>query len=315
MTFYFKRPPLVMSGLVLGILSLGNLLGNYSLLLNNILLIVASLFYVYLLAGMVRHPYQVLEELKSPLVASVFPTFFMAGMLFSARLIKDLSFELGHFLWLIFFLGNCCLILYYLIRFLIPFSWNHVFPSWSVLFVGIAVAALTAPFSQHVKIGQFIFFACLILTFLVLPFMTYKAYFIGLESSLKPNISTFCAPLSLLLASYLAAFPAPDSRLVIFLTLTSQLLYFFVLFQLPVLIKRDFNPGFAAFTFPFVISATSLKGALTYLGLSKGFVLLLIFEILVATLLVVYVTYLYGTFLIRKKRKNNVSRFYLIYYS
>lgn len=53
------------------------------------------------------------------------------------------------------------------------------------------------------------------------------------------------------------------------LLVVSQILYAFVAYQLPKLLKRTFNPGFSAFTFPFVISATSLKLAFAYLELTS----------------------------------------------
>lgn len=108
--------------------------------------------------------------------------------------------------------------------------------------------------------------------------MATKAYRIGLADAAMPNISTFCAPLSLLSASYLAAFSKPQEGMVLFLLISSQVLYAFVVLQLPRLLNRPFNPGFSAFTFPFVISATSLKMALTFydglIGYGKGSCLL-----------------------------------------
>ncbi|MGT2746824.1 TDT family transporter [Streptococcus penaeicida] len=298
---HFHQPPLVLSGLILGMTALGNLLGNFSQFLRFLFQIPAAILYLYLIFSIIKEPKRALQELKSPLIASVFPTFFMAGLLFSSLIIKSGHFSLGHSLWCLFLIGNIGLMLYYIWTFVIPFKWSNVFPSWSVLFVGIAVAALTAPASQHFRLGQAIFWLGLLLTFLVLPFMTYKTYKIGLEGATKPNISTFCAPLSLLAAAYLATFPQPAEGMVIFLVISSQVVYFFVLAQLPVLIKRAFNPGFAAFTFPFVISATACRASLIFLGLEENFQILILTETLIATVLVTYVFINYMIFLTKKK--------------
>lgn len=296
-----QEPPLVLSGLVLGMTALGNLLGNFSQILRLLFIIPAFCLYLLLIYGIVKQPKNAQMELQSPLVASVFPTFFMVGMLFSVVIIQEFSSMLGHLFWIFFVVGNFSLICYYVQAFVIPFKWENVFPSWSVLFVGIAMAALTAPASGYFLLGKIIFWFCLGLTFLVLPIMAKKTYQIGLPQAVFPNISTFCAPLSLLSAAYLASFEHPQTGMVIFLLLSSQLVYFFVMWQLPKLLNRPFNPGFAAFTFPYVISATSLKMALGFLGI-KGLVWLLFYaELGVAVLLVTYVFLLYIKFLASKK--------------
>lgn len=292
----WKNPPLVMSGLALGILSLGNLLATYFPLFGYLGLSASLFIYGILLAGIIRNPHETKMQLRQPLIASVFPTFFMTGMLLASLYLKATGGQwLGYLAWWLFFLGNFVLIVYYQYRFVFPFSWDNVFPSWSVLFVGIAMAALTSPASKQFLLGQVVFWVCLSLTGVILPFMATKAYRIGLADAAMPNISTFCAPLSLLSASYLAAFSKPQEGMVLFLLISSQVLYAFVVLQLPRLLNRPFNPGFSAFTFPFVISATSLKMALTFLGWTDWIWQGLLFaEVVLATALVSYV---YGAYL------------------
>ncbi|VGQ18138.1 TDT family transporter [Streptococcus pyogenes] len=298
-----KNPPLVMSGLALGTLSFGNLLATYVSIFNYLGILAALFIYGILLVGMVRNLNDTKMQLRQPLIASVFPTFFMTGMLLSSLFLKVTGgCWLGFLTWWLFFLGNLVLIAYYQYRFVFSFSWDNVFPSWSVLFVGIAMAALTAPASRQFLLGQVIFWVCLLLTAVILPFMAKKTYGIGLGQAVMPNISTFCAPLSLLSASYLATFPRPQVGMVIFLLVSSQLLYAFVVVQLPRLLNRPFNPGFSAFTFPFVISATSLKMTLSFLGWQGlGWQVLLLGEVLLATALVTYVYGAYLRFLFQNK--------------
>lgn len=305
-----KNPPLVMSGLSLGLFALGNLLELYHPALRYLLGIAAIFIYLLLIIGILRNLPQAKEQLQQPLVASVFPTFFMSGMLLAGYI--QIFSGLGTWVsavsilvWWLAFLGNAWLILYFTITFVLHFSWDYVFPSWSVLYVGIAVATLTAPISGQYLLGQIIFWICLILTLLVLPFMTIKSYRIGLPESAKPNISTFCAPLSLLLAGYLKTFPdgqSPNTSIVWLLLFASQLLYIFVVIQLPVLLKRDFNPGFSAFTFPFVISITSLRSAGLYLNIQHPlFHVLVKLEEVLAIVLVFFVLIHYLSFLFQNK--------------
>lgn len=298
----WKNPPLVMSGLVLGLAALGNLLGAYWLPFRFVLGSIALLLYLILIFGMIRHPKEVKKQLYQPLVASVFPTFFMSGMLFATYLQQLLGLDfLARALWWLSFLGNGGLILFFFWNFTWHFRWEFVFPSWSVLYVGIAVSGLTASVSGAYEIGQFVFWYGLVATIVVLPFMAIRAYRIGLPEAIKPNISTFCAPVSLLLASYINTFPQQiDFRVVWILLLVSQMLYVFVLCQVPNLLRRPFNPGFSAFTFPFVISATSLKLSVTTLKLPFPYLFGVGVETGVATLLVCYVFWQYLLYLRQK---------------
>ena len=74
-----SKAPLVTSGLVLGLLGLGNLLKDLSLTLNAVCGIFAFLIWIHLLCTMIKYFNNVKEQLNSPLVSSVFTTFFMSG--------------------------------------------------------------------------------------------------------------------------------------------------------------------------------------------------------------------------------------------
>lgn len=76
-----SKAPLVTSGLVLGLLGLGNLLKDLSLTLNAVCGIFAFLIWIHLLCTMIKYFNNVKEQLNSPLVSSVFTTFFMSGFL------------------------------------------------------------------------------------------------------------------------------------------------------------------------------------------------------------------------------------------
>ncbi len=75
-----QKAPLVTSGLVLGLLGLGNLLKDLSLTLNAVCGIFACLILIHLFS-MIKYFNNVKEQLNSPLVSSVFTTFFMSGFL------------------------------------------------------------------------------------------------------------------------------------------------------------------------------------------------------------------------------------------
>lgn len=296
-----NRPSLVMSGLVLGTMAVGNLLSNYLPIIKLPFTALALFLYFLLIKGIITNKEQALKEIQSPLVSSVFPTFFMVGMLFSSLAIQLGLKVIGLPFWWLFVIGNLVLITYYCLNFVIKFSWENVYPSWTVLLVGIAMSTFTAPASQAFLFGKIVFWICLVITFLLFPILYIKTYKIGLPEAVKPNISTICAPLSLLLAGYLSSFQTPQEAMVIFLLVTSQAMYFFVLVQLPKLLRRPFNPGFSAFTFPYVISATSLRMASIFLHWGKMLSILISAEIVIATLLVSYVLVTYLAYLYKKE--------------
>lgn len=81
-----QKAPLATSGLILGLLGLGNLLKDISLILNAICGILAILIWLHLLYSMFHNFNHVKDQLNNPLVASVFTTFFMSGFLVTTYL-------------------------------------------------------------------------------------------------------------------------------------------------------------------------------------------------------------------------------------
>ena len=126
-----KEPLLVQSGLVLGLLALGNLLGSFNHIFRYIFAGLALVFFLHLLVGMVTHGKQVRNQLKNPLIASVFPTFFMQGMLASTYLaswtfLGTWTMSLARFLWWISFISLVLLMIYYFFSFVIPMNFSPV---------------------------------------------------------------------------------------------------------------------------------------------------------------------------------------------
>ncbi len=71
----WEKPPLVMAGLVLGLLALGNLLEGYGTYVRYCLGLVALVF-GFLIKGILKNKKESRKELSNPLIASVFTTFF-----------------------------------------------------------------------------------------------------------------------------------------------------------------------------------------------------------------------------------------------
>ena len=153
-------------------------------------------------------------------------------------------------------------------------------------------------------IGQLTVIYGFVATCIVLPIVFKRLKAFPLQTSIKPNTSTICAPFSLVAAAYVIAFPKANTFIVIILLLLAQIFYFYIIIQLPKLLKEPFSPVFSAFTFPLVISATALKNSLPVLMFPVIWKGLLFIEMLLATVIVLRVFIGYLHFLKRKIKIN-----------
>ncbi|GEL14033.1 hypothetical protein FC15_GL000203 [Lapidilactobacillus concavus DSM 17758] len=79
-----RNIPIPICGLILGPVSIGNLFKTFGKLPVAYLFGFMGMALMLILCGkLVRHPRQIIEELKSPVVASVAPTFSMSWMVIS----------------------------------------------------------------------------------------------------------------------------------------------------------------------------------------------------------------------------------------
>lgn len=303
----FEKAPLATAGLVLGLFGLGNLVKDISSLATAACGVVATFLWIYLIYSMLADWKSVQKQWQSPLVQSVFTTFFMSGLLSlvylnnffgSYRLIPEILKPMW-FIWLISLIGHMII---FSKKYLLNLSLQSVFPSWTVLYVGIGVAALTAPLSHQLLLGKVIVCYGILATVVVLPLIFYRLQKYPLEAGMKPNTATICAPFSLVTAAYTATVETPNKLILACLLVASQFFYCYILIQLPKLLNRPFTPAFSSFTFPLVISATALKVSLKMLmpPLPMIWRLLVFLEIAVAVAIVTYVLAGYVRYIIQK---------------
>ena len=82
----------------------------------------------------------------------------------------------------------------------------------------------------------------------------------------KPLFCIYTAPMSLSLAGYLACVADKSLIMIVIMQILAQGLFVAVLTQMPKLLKLKFYPSYAAFTFPFVITAIALRQTVSYLN-------------------------------------------------
>ena len=257
-----KKLPLVFSGCLLGLAGAGNLILDTLPVLSHLFSLTGLILWIYFLILHLFSWKETKREFTKPPLLSGMATFPMAGMIFSTyvlRLVPSLPI-LAQLLWWFSFLLDLALITYFTIKFACPGKRVNATPSWTVLYVGIAVAALTYPLVGIVEIAYATLSFSFVLTFYLYPLIYRDLKKTPLTVALLGQEGIYCAPFSLLLASLVRVGGASlPTWLLIVMILASQSFFFFVLTRLPHILKQGFQPAFSALTFPTIITATSLK--------------------------------------------------------
>ncbi len=253
--------PTPLAGLSLGMASLSGVLHRvmpdlWWLCLG--LLSCAVILLLLLTTKFILHPKSLWRDLSHPVVGSVVPTFAMAAMVISLALTAwSNAFALA--LWSVAVVTH--------FTFLVAFVWHRVrarslkelIPSWFVPPVGLSVAALTVPNAEYLALAKGIVWFGLSSYAALLPFMLYRLITgEGLPDQAKPTLAILAAPASLTLTAYLTVMEQPSFLLVMILLGVALLMTCVIYASLWHLLALPFSPGYAAFTFPLVISPTAL---------------------------------------------------------
>ena len=295
-----RNLPLAITGLILAILSLGKIFADFS----SIFFIIGSVLIFLVLLKFVLHFEAFNKELNQLIALSTFGTFSMALMLFSTYLkplFLPLSQTIAFGIWILGIIIHLTIIILFTKNYiLVNFDIENVFATWWIVYIGITMAAITAPAYDLQQYG-FIFFGIgFILMIPTLILISYRYLkFTAIEDKNKPFICIYTALLSILLVGYVNALNINGNFLSV-IYLLACIFYIFAIYQaikLIIIDKLRFMPSFSAFTFPFVISAIATGEAYKFFGLS---ILNYLFHIqaIIALVLVIFVFYNYLKFLI-----------------
>lgn len=306
-----KKIPLPIAGLMLALAATGNLIQTYSQGLRLVFGAVSAIIGILLIIKFAMFPKTLLEDLKNPVMASVAPTFSMACMLLGGY-IKPFQSNIGLAVWIFGLILHCLLIVLFTVRFIFKFDIKKVFPSYFIVYVGLAVVSITASAFGKQALGQIVFWFSFISYLILLAVISYRVIKVkGIPEPAQPLTIIFAAPASLCLAGYLSSFDSKSMLVVYLLMGLSALMYILALTQLPKLLKLKFYPSYSAFTFPMVISAIAMKmtdGFFTKLGspiaLLKYIVLL---QTIIAIVLVLYVLIKYILFITNIKQPKGAN--------
>lgn len=293
---------------MLALAAAGNLVQSYGDIYRNIFGLISTVLLVLLSGKIIKYLSVVKDELKNPVVASVFPTLTMGIMLLSTY-VKAFEPNLAFAIWIIAVAGHIMLIVNFTINYIVKLDIKKVFPSWFIVYSGIAVGSVTAPAFEMQSLGKAFFWFAIISYFLLLPIVIKRVRSEIIPEPALPTLAIFAAPVALCLAGYMNSFESKNMIIVFGLLSLSQASYVFVLFNLPKLLKLKFYPSFSGFTFPLVISAISIKlvnGYLVNNGTSISVLEYIVrFEEVIAILVVFYVLFKYIQFLSMSMEKES----------
>ena len=261
-----QRVPIPVCGVALGMAALGNLLQSGSQGIRNACGAISGLLLVLALLKAAFFPQLVREDLKNPVTASVSAVFPMALTLLSVYLQPRLGWG-AYGLWL-FALGlHAVILVCFTGRFLFKLKMEQVFASYFIVYVGIASSAVTAPAYGRQDLGAAL--VCFALAALAALFVLITWRYIRFPQtpeSAKPLLCIYTAPTNLCIVGYIQSVETKSPALLLFLLGLAAPLYLFALRQAIRCLKMPFYPSYAAFTFPFVVSAVAVGQSIACLA-------------------------------------------------
>lgn len=301
---FFNKLPLPIAGVALALAALGNLfkLWQFPMVANSLASSATVLVVLLILKCFISFE-AVKTDFKNPLIVAVTPTFTMCVMILATYLVSVDGWQTAaQVLWIVALVVQVSLMLYFTYWFVFPWQLTNVYPSWFVLYIGIGVITITSP-AFYPAIGHVFLWVGLALYVVLLPLVLTRVYFSKrMPEPTLPLIGIITAPTSLCLAGYLIVSNGSQNWLAYVLLGLGQLLYVFVLAQLPKIFRLPFYPSYAALTFPFVITATACLMSYQHLLMHPWMKNVAIIETVIACLMVSYVLIRYIIFLVTAVR-------------
>lgn len=261
---FLKALPLPVSGVMLGLAALGNLLsavltglchapaaGNA---LHALCGVLASLILLALVLKTVCCFPGVKAAMQNSVTASVSGTFPMSLMLLSVYWKGALGGG-AKAVWIFAVALHAVLIVWFTPKFFRHFRLENVFASYFIVYVGIAAAAVTAPAYGMEKLGAAAVWFGLVCLAVLAVLVTARYVKLPAKELAKPLVCIYAAPVSLCPAGYVQSAATKSPAVLESLLALSTVILAVVLTQLPGLLKLPFYPSYSAFTFPFVITA------------------------------------------------------------
>ena len=300
-----KNIPIPICGLILALLSLGNLTQDIHPYLRYVFGGIGVIFLILIVLKIIFDSAKIKEDFKNPVIVSSSGTFSMSLMILSTYVIQFNSI-LAYAIWICAIALHILLMIYFTYHFIVhDFNISNVYPSYWIVYIGITMGAITSSVHGIEEMGFIFFiigFAAMLIT---LPLVVYRYIkHPDIPDANKPLICIFNAVLSILIVGYLNSAQNISTEFVTILYLFACIFYIFSLSKFIKYWNLDFYPSFAAFTFPFVISTLATKGVLTKIGYGTILNQILKIETAIAVVIVLYILMRYLKFLKNVESRN-----------
>lgn len=293
-----KKVPVPLCGVMLGFAALGNLLQSYGEGIRLVCGIVAAFLLILVLLKLIIFPKMIKEDMQNPIMASVSGTFPMALMLLSTY-VKPFIGPAAMYIWFFAIGLHIVLIVYFTVKFILKLQLPKVFASYYIVYVGIAVAAVTAPAFEQTGIGAAAFWFGFVTLIILLVLVTVRYVKCPqIPEPAQPLLCIYAAPTSLCIAGYVQSVTPKSRGFLLAMLAVATVLYIFSIVKAIGYLKLKFYPSYAAFTFPFVISAIATKQTMACLANMGQPMPVLKYVVLIETVIaVVFVVYTFIRFM------------------
>lgn len=293
-----KKVPVPLCGVMLGFAALGNLLQSYGEGIRLVCGIVAAFLLILVLLKLIIFSKMIKEDMQNPIMASVSGTFPMALMLLSTY-VKPFIGPAAMYIWFFAIGLHIVLIVYFTVKFILKLQLPKVFASYYIVYVGIAVAAVTAPAFEQTGIGAAAFWFGFVTLIILLVLVTVRYVKCPqIPEPAQPLLCIYAAPTSLCIAGYVQSVTPKSRGFLLAMLAVATVLYIFSIVKAIGYLKLKFYPSYAAFTFPFVISAIATKQTMACLANMGQPMPVLKYVVLIETVLaVVFVVYTFIRFM------------------
>ena len=294
---FLKKLPIPISGLILAILSLGNLVQSYNIAFKAVCGIMAIVLIALLIIKLFLYMDIVRNNLSNPIILMNSGTFSMALMILSTY-VNQFSGICALSIWILGIAIHILLIVYVTYHYIVRnFNITMVYPSCWIVFVGITMAAITAHVHDLFEIAIIFFIFGFSAMIISLPVVIYRYLkYPAIPNSNKPLICIFTALFSILIVGYVNSFSSINFNFLMILYAIACLFYLFSLYKIIEYRNLEFYPSYSAFSFPFVIS-TVASGEV--MAITHNIILSYVtkIQLIIAVVLVAYVLFKYLEFL------------------
>ena len=195
-----KNIPVPICGLILALLSLGNLTQDINPGLKFIFGSIGLIFLIIIISKLILYTDNIKYDFKNPVIVSSSGTFSMSLMVLSTYIIP-FNQTFAYAIWIIGISLHIMLMIYFTYHFIIHnFNISNVYPSYWIVFVGITMGAITSNVHDITEIGFIFFIIGFISMLITFPLVIYRYI---KESNVpdgnKPLICIFTAILSILI--------------------------------------------------------------------------------------------------------------------